>query len=127
MQLSLCIDQGSDGWCPAMWLLYACSLRLVLFFDSNHRAWDDLKGAFAAAGCWDVVLLWAGFHINYGPFDGGAWWRQAQEAAREYTLTVGASCPLLQSLLARIAAENWPGAAPPPGRFRRVCPTGPVV
>eukprot|EP00974_Lingulodinium_polyedra_P088889 8616022-Lingulodinium_polyedra.AAC.1 len=49
---------------------------------------------------WGVV-----FNSNYGPFEGGSWWRQAQEGAQEYAQTASVECPLLQWLLPRIAEE----------------------
>lgn len=69
LTLCLCVDQGSDGWAAAMWLLYVASVRLLLFFDPSHRNWNDLKMAISSAGLWDAVLLWGVvFSVNYGPF-----------------------------------------------------------
>eukprot|EP00974_Lingulodinium_polyedra_P041938 4026356-Lingulodinium_polyedra.AAC.1 len=82
------MDQGSDGWCPAMWLLYAQELRMVLFFDASHRLWNDLRTAIAKTDMWSTVLLWGVvFNTNYGPYEGASWWRQAQEAAADYSQT----------------------------------------
>lgn len=105
--LCLSIDQGAEGWCPSMWLLYEAKARVVLFHDPSHRAWNDLKLAFASAGCWDAILLFGVcFQANYGPYEGGQWWRQAQEAAQSYSRTASTSCPLFQHLLPAIAAER---------------------
>ena len=80
--LVLSIDQGSEGWAPAMWMLYAQRMRLVVVHDPSHRCWNDLKASISESGLWDAILLWGVvFNVNYGPCDGGAWWRQAQEAA----------------------------------------------
>lgn len=105
--MALCIDQEAVGWCACMFLLYACKARLLLTFDPSHRAWNDLKAAYAGAGCWDAVLLWGVvFSINHGPYDTAAWWRTAQEAAQEYSDSSSSSCPLLQAHLPGIAEER---------------------
>jgi hypothetical protein len=55
-QLSICIDQGSVGWCPSFYMLFAAGLSIALHFDVLHRAWNDLKAALVLSGLWDVVL-----------------------------------------------------------------------
>ena len=107
LTLCLCVDQGSDGWAAAMWLLYVASVRLLLFFDPSHRNWNDLKMAISSAGLWDAVLLWGVvFSVNYGPFESAGWWMQAKEAAKDYSDHSSVDCPLLQALLPRIAKES---------------------
>ena len=107
LTLALCIDQGSDGWAAIQWLLYMASLRMVVFHDPSHRNWNDLRNAIGAAGLWDAVLLWGVvFSCNHGPFESASWWRAAQHAAADYSQHASATCPLLQSMLHRIAAES---------------------
>eukprot|EP00974_Lingulodinium_polyedra_P070622 6834466-Lingulodinium_polyedra.AAC.1 len=43
--LVLCVDQGSSGWCPSLYLLLGKHLRLMLLHDPSHRVWNDVKGA----------------------------------------------------------------------------------
>eukprot|EP00969_Alexandrium_andersonii_P153920 6805797-Alexandrium_andersonii.AAC.1 len=58
-------------------------LRVVLLWDPNHRAWNDLQNALQMSGMWPIILLWGTmFSMNYGPWDTGEWWRKSQEAAR---------------------------------------------
>ena len=33
MQLTLCMDQGSDGWCLVFYMLFALKLRAVVLFN----------------------------------------------------------------------------------------------
>lgn len=106
-QLSLCIDQGSVGWCPSFYLLFACKLNMVLHFDVFHRIWNDLKAALLMTGLWDIVLLMClVFSVNYGPFEGAAFWRQAQDACESWKKHHGADCPLFRALLPRIAKDR---------------------
>ena len=106
-QLNISIDQGSDGWCPAVFLLCGLFLRIVLFFDPSHRVWNDVKGALSEQGLWDIILLFGVVHnVSDGPYEGAAWWRETQEAAESYSSENRATCPLLLHLLPRIAAER---------------------
>lgn len=110
-QLSICIDQGSVGWCPAFYLLFACQLNLVLHFDVFHRVWNDLKASLVQAGLWDIVLLLClVFSMNYGPFEGAAFWRQAQDSCESWKRNHGVDCPLFRSLLPRIAKDRGQSA-----------------
>lgn len=106
-QLNISIDQGSDGWCPAIYLVHGLFLRAVLFFDPSHRVWNDCQGAIKQQGLWDTILLWGIlFNLNDGPYEGAAWWRTTQEAAESYAATAKTDCPILQNLLPRIAMET---------------------
>ena len=105
-QLTLSIDQGPDGWSAVNWMLYKAKVRLVVLIDSNHRVWNDLKTSFSDAGLWTTVLLWGVFfNLNFGPYDGAAWWRVAQEGAEEYSRLASTDCPLLMFLLPLIASQ----------------------
>ena len=106
-QLSPCIDQGSVGWCPSFYLLFACKLKMVLHFDVFYRTWNDLKAALLMTGLWGIVLLMClVFSVNYGPFEGAGFWRQAQYACESWKEHHGADCPLFRALLPRIAKDR---------------------
>jgi hypothetical protein len=106
-QLSICIDQGSVGWCPSFYMLFAAELNIILHFDVSHRTWNDLKAALVLSGLWDVVLLMClVFQMNYGPFEGAAFWRQAQDSCETWRSYHGVDCPLFRALLSRIAKDR---------------------
>ena len=39
------------------------------------------------------------FNISFGPYEGAAWWRLAQDAAEDYSREASTSCPVLQHFL----------------------------
>ena len=78
------MDQGSEGWCPAVFLQNHLKVNMWIFFDTPHRAWNDVRGAIVEAELWDVVMRWQlPFAVNYGPWEEARWWRKAQDAADE--------------------------------------------
>ena len=99
-QLNLCIYQGSDGWCPAVYLMNHLRLNMCLFVDSSHRACNDVKAALGEANLWDCVMIWnVPFCVHYGPWMSSDFWRQSKEAAQAYVQANNDRCPLFQMLL----------------------------
>jgi hypothetical protein len=114
--LSLCLDQGSDGFA---WIFFAqLVLRLRLFFgpDHSHRSWNDSSQALKGARLWAFVLLHLiSLLLPFGPWDEGKWQSILWEAAAEwraYSAAKGIRDPLFQSLLPFILKDLGRADAP---------------
>lgn len=55
--VTLCIDQGSDGWTASHWLMGVQKVATILIADSNHRVWDDVELAIRDTGLWQLTLM----------------------------------------------------------------------
>ena len=83
--LVLSLDEGSVGYAGMWWLLYHHRLRLVFLRDPFHRSWNDVCVALKECRLWSVVLLTSVvYNINYGPWDGSAWWHKLCQGAQAY-------------------------------------------
>ena len=107
-KLTMVVDQHSVGWAAGHFLMYHLRLRLILLYDPSHRVARDLFLALGDTGFWEVVMLQSiAWNINWGPWDGAAFWRQVQEAAQNYRTALGhTGCPLFNSLLWQIARDR---------------------
>ena len=66
---TIAIDQGTDGWCAAYWLLYLVFACVVVVFDPSHRVWNDCQLALADAHLTGIVaLLVVVFNLDHGPW-----------------------------------------------------------
>ena len=107
-RLTMVVDQHSVGWAAGHFLMNHLKLRLFLLYDPSHRVARDLYLALGDTGFWEVVMLQSiAWNINWGPWDGSAFWRQVQESAENYRCALGhSSCPLFQSMLWQIARDR---------------------
>eukprot|EP00972_Heterocapsa_arctica_P116309 16452358-Heterocapsa_arctica.AAC.1 len=55
--LTLAIDQGSDGWCAAYYLMMAKQCGLLLCKDTSHRIWNDTWLAIEHSELKPIFLL----------------------------------------------------------------------
>ena len=91
-----------------MWLWNVARLSMWVLPDPSHRVSNDARNAIAGAGLWHCVAMFRWIcNVNYGPFEGCAFWRQQQEAAVKYVKSLKhGSCPLLAKLLPLIAQDR---------------------
>ena len=82
--MSICIDQGGDGWSGSNWLLHK-QVMLMRLFDSSHRNWNDVRLALAATSTLHMTSLMGILVLNldHGPYAGWAWWQQLHQGAEE--------------------------------------------
>ena len=104
--LSLCMDQGSDGWSAGYFVSYNCLLRMLVFFDPFHREHNDVSNGIKAAGAWSVVLLTGMIHnLCYGPWDGCKWYANILRGLDEYLSHANWQDPLWQAFYAQICSD----------------------
>ena len=104
--LTLTIDQGSDGWAAVWWLCYSAMLRLVFVMDPFHREHNDVLDGVKAAGAWSCVLLSGMTHnINYGPWEGHAWFHKLLEGLQHYLSFADHHDPLFVALYELICGD----------------------
>ena len=74
--LTLSIDQGSDGWSAAHFLL-SIGIVLLLVPDQSHRVWNDVQLGLDDAGVWFWALcLIVILNVDSGPWKGMRWWHE---------------------------------------------------
>ena len=82
--LTLCIDQGSDGWAAAAFLTNHMRCSVLVVPDPSHRTWNDVEGALRDADMWLFCMTFITvMSIDQGPWDGAKWWEQGKQAAQE--------------------------------------------
>lgn len=106
--LSLCVDQGSDGWSAAAYLMRRAGFNMLLQFDPSHRCWNDSQAALQQAGMWaSALVLQATFNLDHGPWKDGKLHSDVVQVASLYSrLERPEECPLLQSLLWHIIRDD---------------------
>ena len=82
--LALIVDKGSDNWCLSWFLIYHLRLRVSVYPDPFHGPWRELENAISAGGKRHSLLLSSIVHnMDYGPFEGQAFWNQQRDSAKE--------------------------------------------
>ena len=72
--LSLCVDQGSDGWGAWWYLCYGANCRTAILRDPSHRLHNDLELALKGSKLWIFVLtMMVCFNLHWGPWEGCRW------------------------------------------------------
>ena len=105
--MSIVIDQGSDGWSLMFYVLYKLKLRAILKFDIYHREHNDVGGAVKASGMWGCCVLSGMVHnVNYGPWEGSAWYQKILKASIEYFAVARPDDPLFKMLIADVARDK---------------------
>ena len=66
--IAVCIDHGSDGWSGVRFLRHRLA-KLLVTFDWNHRAWNNVRLAISDQ-CWQGICLLTILMVN---FDHGPW------------------------------------------------------
>lgn len=108
--VTLCIDQGSDGWAASHWLMGVQTVAMILIADSNHRVWNDLELAIRDTGLWQLTLMCVVLcNIAEGAWRDVRWWQQAKEAVDFHAALSGSTCPLLAGFASAILSENGDG------------------
>ena len=84
----VCIDQGSDGWSAAYYLM-SLGVNLLLLFDWSHRTWNDVQLAIGDARFSSVCLLMIiVLNLDHGPYASHRWWLEMVQGAQQYTTQV---------------------------------------
>jgi hypothetical protein len=94
--ITLCIDQGSDGW-SASFFLASLFINIIVLFDQSHRCWNDVQLAISDCGWWYMALLLiAIMNLDHGPWGGQRWFNEARDAVLEYVRVATRRCCLFQ-------------------------------
>ena len=106
--LSLCLDQGSDGWAGLRYLLHGMPCCIYYTVDASHRCWNDVQLGIRDCNLWSIVnILTIVFNIDHGPWSDARWYQQGRECVRAYIKSVDRHrCPLWQSLYDRICEDT---------------------
>lgn len=102
---TIVVDQHSVGWSAQFALCHKLKLRTSFVMDPSHRFARDIELALKACNLWyTILLLNIPFNVNYGPWEGCAFWRQCLSAMSSFVSEVGhVKCPLFQAYLPQIA------------------------
>jgi len=106
--ISLCIDQGSDGWAAGNWLQRRAHVVAMLCCDPSHRISNDTHLALGRSQLWTAVLvLTVVLNLDQGPWKDQRWYEQCVQGVAEYVeLTSAADCPLFESFRHDIMVET---------------------
>jgi hypothetical protein len=106
--LTICIDQGSDGWAATSYLQHQLRCCCLVLPDPSHRVWNDCQLALKGCKLWSLTMVMAKiFSLDQGPWEEARWFQQSAEAAKVYMSTAdGTSCSLFQEMLGRILADS---------------------
>lgn len=103
---TIAIDQGSDGWSAAHWLMHNRTV-LLLIGDASHRCCNDVELALRDSCLWQLALLCCTLvNIDEGAWRDARWWEQAKQAVREWAEVAGDDCPLMSGFAPAIRAEQ---------------------
>ena len=92
-------DEGSPGYCMNWFLNYWQGVRLLPVRDWFHRRWNDCKLSVSDAGLWFVVqLATIPFNLNFGPWEGCAWFARTKVMSEELIQSLTPDNPLYSAL-----------------------------
>eukprot|EP00974_Lingulodinium_polyedra_P064786 6260559-Lingulodinium_polyedra.AAC.1 len=81
--------------------------------DIFHRQWNDaLQGIKNASLHWVILLSSVVYNMNYGPWEGSAWWHKVQEGGRFYWDRAGPQDLLFQEVYPRLCRDGENGKPP---------------
>ena len=94
--LTVCIDQGGDGWAGGYFLRHKDVVVNVLK-DHSHRVWNNSQLALRDASLWPLVqILSIVYGSDQGPWNDSKWFQDGREAVTQYmAVSDSATCPLL--------------------------------
>ena len=82
--LGVPIDQRSVEVCGSNFLRNKLRLLMEPIFDPSHRVSNDHLLGIKAAGYFPILLaMKLCYCLNYGPWDGAKWWRDAQQCLKD--------------------------------------------
>ena len=103
---TICIDQGSDGWCAVNFLKHkgVCTLLLK---DPSRRRSNHCKLALHEAGVWPLMAIVTCVHnSDCGPWSECRWYREGIEHVHMYMKSMSCqTCPLFNELLPHILKD----------------------
>lgn len=102
--LGIHADRGPDGSCAAYYLVNELKASVVLFWDFNHDAHNDLVNAMrSTADIYDrMVLNGVAYNVHWGPWSSMAWFRACAEAAGNFAKLATLDDPLYQAMLPQL-------------------------
>ena len=96
---TVCVDQGSDGWC-ALHFLVALGLNLIILFDWKHRTWNDVQLSLKDSNLWLVVVLTTVIlNVDRGPWNNHTWWEELKAGTAEYMKVGSSKCKIFQGCI----------------------------
>ena len=106
--LTVCIDQGSDGWSATAYMQNQLRCCCLILPDPSHRVWNDCQLALKGCKLWSLTMVMAKiFSLDQGPWEEARWFQQSAEAAQVYMSTAGGTdCSLFQEMLGRILTDT---------------------
>lgn len=117
-QITISLDQGSDGSSAAHWLTRVARCNALILHDGSHRAWNDMQNSLKDVGMWTgVIMLLLTFNMEHGPWQDAKWRMELREAATTYKGIADPSpCDLFTSLYPAILQDM--------GESDRICEDG---
>ena len=105
--ITVAIDQGSDGWCAMMFLLYFMKLLVMCIPDPSHRCWNDCELALHDTDLWKLCILGVVLlGVDQGAWGNAKWFNEAREGVDEYMQLANLNCPLFDFYFKWILVET---------------------
>ena len=107
--LFLSNDEHSVGLAAGYFMRRYMHMHQVTISDESHRINNDIWGGVRAQGQWFTMMCLRSvdFNVNYGPWQGNAFWRQIQGAMAKHRDGFSPSeCIIFQRLLPLMARDQ---------------------
>ena len=105
--VSICVDQGSDGWTATSWLL-AKGANLQRLFDWSHCNWNDVSLALGDTQGLNIITIVTIIIMNldHGPWQNCTWYEEIRAGAEEFLNIASPQDPLYEQLWPNMAFEK---------------------
>ena len=107
--LTICVDQGGDGWSGIHYLLHH-QVNILPINDTSHRIWNDVCLAVRDAALhWHVAVGVQVMSLDCGPWEQQRWFQTGREAVTEMMDLSDCEDGVFQKLLkfARREMTDW--------------------
>ena len=105
--LTICADQGSDGY-SAVHFLLSKHFNVLPVWDQSHRIWNDTQLGLHDSGLMYYVMATViVLNADGGPFSTSRWYQSIREAAAEYMRVACSADPIFSGLVNLIREDKF--------------------
>ena len=104
--ITVCADQGGDGWSALHFLLFK-RVNLLVVADPSHRCWNDMQLALQDAGAYHICMFTCILlNLDGGPWEGQRWWQELRQGAAEYAQVSSETCKVFSSMIMHLRQDK---------------------